>query len=94
MQNKKKATLMILLTITLCLLETLMELVIEPTYFIKSLIKIILFLIVPLLVFKLLNLKIFDESYKIEKKINKTSRIRNIYIYSNDDYILNSKSYI
>ena len=58
----KEILSIIFLVITCCIIMSIIEVVIEPIYFVKSLIKIIVFLFLPFVCFKILNIKIFDKS--------------------------------
>lgn len=64
----KEILSIIFLVITCCVIMSFIEVVIEPIYFVKSLIKIIVFLFLPFVCFKMLNRKIFDKSFSLNKK--------------------------
>ena len=67
-KSKKEKFGIIILVIVCCIIMALVETVIEPAYFVKSAAKIAVFLAVPLIVMKLLKIKIFDNNTKLNKK--------------------------
>lgn len=58
----------IIITVISCVIMALVETVIEPSYFVKSAAKVVVFLLLPFIFMKLLNIKIFDNSFVISKK--------------------------
>ncbi len=66
--SKKEIVSIISIVIICCIIMSFVETVIEPVYFVKSIIKVIVFLLLPFLYFKLLNIKIFDKSFSLNKK--------------------------
>lgn len=76
----KKSIYLILMVITCCTLMAIVETIIEPVYFIKSLIKIILFFIIPFIIMKKLNNNIFS-NLKLNKRSIKHLLILGILIY-------------
>ena len=80
--NKRRNAIIIIgVVIICCILMALIETVIEPVYFVKSLMKIIIFLLLPIVTMKLLKIKIFKQSNLDKKKIVKLLII-GIVIYS------------
>lgn len=67
-KNKGKTYGIIILTIICCVIMAFIETVIEPAYFIKSAIKVIVFLLFPLIYAKASNIKLFDRSFALDKK--------------------------
>lgn len=76
----KKSIYLILMVIICCTLMAIVETIIEPVYFIKSLIKIILFFIIPFIIMKKLNNNIFS-NLKLNKRSIKHLLILGILIY-------------
>lgn len=66
--NKKEKFGIIILIVICCIVMALVETVVEPTYFIKSAAKVIVFAVFPLIVIKLLGIKIFNNNFKLNKK--------------------------
>ena len=62
-----KRSFIILYVVISCLLMALVELVIEPVYLIKSLIKIVLFFGLPIILFKYFDIELFN-NFKLNKK--------------------------
>lgn len=56
------------ITIISCIIMALVETVIEPTYVVKSVAKIVIFIFLPLIFMKASNIKIFDGSFALNKK--------------------------
>lgn len=67
-KNIKEIVSIISLVIICCIIMSFIEVVIEPIYFVKSLIKIFIFLFLPFVCFKILNIKFFDKSFSLNKK--------------------------
>ena len=67
-KNKKEKFGIIFLVVICCIVMALVETVIEPAYFVKSAVKVAVFSAVPLIVMKLLKIKIFDDNLKLNKK--------------------------
>lgn len=67
-KNKKEVFSIFFLVIVCCIIISFIETVIEPIYFIKSAIKIMVFLLLPVLYFRLLNIKVFDRFSSLNKK--------------------------
>lgn len=65
--DKKNRCSIIFLVIFCCIVMAITEVIIEPTYLIKSIVKIIMFFIIPLSVFNILKIKVFD-NFKLNKK--------------------------
>lgn len=66
--NTKKSYGIIILVIICCIVMALVETVIEPPYIIKSAIKVMVFLGLPLIYFKAAKIKLFDNSFRLDKK--------------------------
>jgi len=64
----KQSLWLIITVITSCIAMAIIETIIEPTYFVKSLLKIIFFLVVPLVFIKLRREKVFNDSFSLNKK--------------------------
>lgn len=64
----KKSIWLIIMVIISCIAMAIIETIIEPAYFIKSLLKIILFLFIPLVFMKLQKEKVFADSFSLNKK--------------------------
>lgn len=80
--NKKRNAIMIIITVIVCcIFMAFIETIVEPPYFIKSLIKIIVFFLLPILTMKLLGIKIFKKHTIIDKKIVLRLLITGIVIY-------------
>lgn len=66
--DKKSKIAIILMTLICCIVMGIVETFIEPSYFVKSATKVVLFLAVPLIAMKVLDIKAFDSSFAIKKK--------------------------
>ena len=64
----KEKTGMIIVIILCCVIMALAETVIEPAYWIKSAMKAAVFLLLPLITLKVLNVKVFDGNFALNKK--------------------------
>ena len=67
--DKKRKFSIIFVTIISCIIMAVIETFIEPPYAIKSAAKVIVFLLLPVISMKLLNIKVFDRSFALNKKI-------------------------
>ena len=67
--DKKRKFSIIFVTIISCIIMAVIETFIEPPYAIKSVAKVIVFLLLPVISMKLLNIKVFDRSFALNKKI-------------------------
>lgn len=65
--NKNALWLMITVIVS-CVVMAIIETVIEPAYFVKSVLKILMFLLVPVIVMKTYNIKVFSESFSLNTK--------------------------
>lgn len=66
--TKKEKCGLIIITVICCIIMALFETVIEPPYIVKSAAKVAVFLLLPLIIMKLLNIKIFDNNFALNKK--------------------------
>ncbi len=64
----KKSLWLIITVIISCIAMAVIETVIEPAYFVKSVLKIIFFLFVPVVIIKLQKEKVFTDSFSLNKK--------------------------
>lgn len=64
---KKSKWLIPLYVIISCIIMAVIEIVVEPSYLIKSIIKIIVFFVIPFILIKLTKIKILD-NFKVNKK--------------------------
>ncbi len=81
-KNKKRNAIIIIATIIVCcLLMALIEIIVEPIYFVKSLMKIIVFFLLPLVIMKHLGIKLFEKQIIIDKKKIAKLFIMGIIIY-------------
>lgn len=70
MENSKKGKYsIIIITIISCIIMALVETFIEPSYALKSAMKVVVFLLLPLISMKLFNIKVFDRTFILNKKI-------------------------
>lgn len=67
MNNKKKSGIIILIILS-CIIMAVIETVIEPIYAVKSASKAVIFLVLPLITMKLLNIKIFGSAFVLNRK--------------------------
>ena len=67
MNEKKNSLCLILMVIVCCILMAIVEIFIEPVYFLKSAIKFILFFIIPFIIMKKLNGIVFN-NFKLDKR--------------------------
>ena len=65
--NKKKYAL-IATVVFCCVIMAAVDIVIEPAYAVKSALKAAVFLAMPLAVMRLLDIKVFGESFKLRPK--------------------------
>ena len=68
MKNRKEKIGIIAVVVICCVIMAWIETVTEPAYFVKSAAKIAVFLSVPLISMKLLNIKILDNNMALNKK--------------------------
>ena len=66
--NTKKSILMITLIVVICIAMAIIETIIEPTYFVKSILKIVFFLFLPLVFMKLQKQRVFADTFSLNKK--------------------------
>ena len=66
--SKKRMIAIITLVIICCIVMAIIETIIEPAYALKSAMKVILFLVVPLVFTKIQSEKIFDNSFVLTGK--------------------------
>lgn len=66
---KKETCGIITVTVLCCVMMAFVETVIEPPYFIKSALKMIVFFGLPLLSMKLLHIKMFGHAFALNKKV-------------------------
>ena len=66
--NKEKASGIIVLVIICCVFMALIETIIEPAYIVKSALKVVVFLLLPLVYAKITHTKLLDEFFKIDKR--------------------------
>lgn len=63
-----KTLWLIIMVIICCIAMAIIETIIEPTYWVKSVLKIIFFLFVPIVFIKLQKEKVFADSFSLNKK--------------------------
>ena len=80
MNEKKNGLCLILMVIVCCILMAIVEIFIEPVYFLKSAIKFILFFIIPFIIMKKLNGIVFN-NFKLDKRSIKKLLLLGIIIY-------------
>ena len=68
MKKSKEKIGIIAVVIICCVVMALVETIIEPAYFVKSAVKVIVFLLLPLVSMKLLDIKVFDNNFVLNKK--------------------------
>ena len=66
--NTKKSIFMITLIVLVCIVMAIIETIIEPTYFVKSVLKIVFFLFLPLVFMKLQKERVFADGFSLNKK--------------------------
>ena len=66
--NTKKSILMITLIVVICIAMAIIETLIEPAYFVKSVLKIVFFLFLPLVFMKLQKQRVFADTFSLNKK--------------------------
>ncbi len=64
----KKSLWLIITVIISCIAMAIIETIIEPAYFVKSILKIIFFLFVPIVFVKLQKEKVFTDTFSLNKK--------------------------
>lgn len=67
-KTTKKSFGIIILIIVCCIIMAIIETVVEPPYIVKSGIKVMVFLVFPLIYAKILKIKLFDKSLRLDKK--------------------------
>lgn len=67
-KRRKNSAGLIIAVIICCVVMAIIETVIEPTYFVKSALKVLFFLIVPIAFMKLKKEKVFTDSFSLNKK--------------------------
>ena len=67
-KSKKEKIGIIILVVICCIAMALVETIIEPAYFVKSAAKVIVFSVLPLIVMKLLKIKLFDDNIRLNKE--------------------------
>ena len=67
MTNKRNSCILIGTVVACCIIMAFIEIIIEPTYIIKSTIKIIAFLLLPLIAVKVLNMKAKNDFFSASK---------------------------
>lgn len=65
--KKKEAFCIIITTVICCVVMALVDTVIEPLYAVKSVIKIAVFLLLPVLAMKSLHIRVFDRAFALNK---------------------------
>lgn len=73
--------IIIILTVFVCAFMAIIETVVEPTYAVKSAIKVGAFLILPLIVLKVSGIRIFGNAFSINGKILARLLLLGIFIY-------------
>ena len=66
-KSRKKAYLLVATVLVCCCVMAIIETVVEPAYFVKSALKAVFFLFVPIVVIKALKEKVFADSFSIDK---------------------------
>ena len=66
-KNNNNKLFIILYVVISCVLMAFIELIVEPNYLIKSLIKILLFFGIPFIIIKIIKIKLLD-NFKVNKK--------------------------
>lgn len=66
--NRKEKYGIMTITIISCIIMALVETVIEPSYAVKSALKILIFIFLPLIFMKVSHIKVFDGSFALNKK--------------------------
>jgi len=64
----KKSLWLVITVIISCVIMAIIETIIEPSYFVKSALKIIFFLFMPLVIIKSQKEKVFQDSFTLNKK--------------------------
>lgn len=67
-KHKKEKFGIIILLVICCIIMALVETVIEPPYFVKSAAKVVVFAVLPMVVMKLLGIKLLDNNFRLNKK--------------------------
>ena len=64
----KKAIWLIITVVVCCIAMAIIEIIVEPAYFIKSILKIALFFFMPLVLMKIQREKVFSDFFSLDKK--------------------------
>ncbi len=67
-KNCKKSLWLIIMVIICCIAMAVIEVLIEPAYFVKSALKILFFLFIPIVFLKFQKEKVFADSFGLNKK--------------------------
>lgn len=67
-ENKNKAAGVMILIVICCVLMALIETIVEPTYIVKSALKVAIFLLLPLAYAKMTNTMVLDKFFAIDKR--------------------------
>ena len=65
--NLKKSLWLIIMVLISCIVMAIIETIIEPTYFVKSVLKIVFFFIIPIVLIRLQKEKVFPDSFLLNK---------------------------
>lgn len=78
----KKSLWLVFTVIICCIVMAIIEVIIEPAYSVKSILKIVLFLFVPLTLMKFQKEKVFTSSFSLNKKSILHLSVLGIIIYA------------
>ncbi len=78
----KKSLWLVFTVIVCCIVMAIIEVIIEPAYSVKSILKIVLFLFVPLTLMKFQKEKVFTSSFSLNKKSILHLSVLGIIIYA------------
>ena len=67
-ENKDKASGVMILIVICCVLMALIETIVEPAYIVKSVLKVVIFLLLPLAYAKMANTMVLDKFFAIDKR--------------------------
>ena len=67
-QKRKKAAVIIGLVIISCMIMAIIETVIEPTYIVKSAMKIAFFFVIPIIFMKTQKISVFSDAFALDRK--------------------------
>lgn len=79
--NKKGKYSIIIITMISCMIMALVEILIEPPYIVKSAVKAVVFLLLPVISMRLLKIKVFDSTFLLNKKILMKLLLLGLFIY-------------